>query len=78
MPSQTVIKRIAADCAYIDERGGAGIGLKPAADIVREYGEQFRATAARSPRANRVAGAIWGQRCSKPFERCLALHRCGD
>jgi hypothetical protein len=31
-----------AECAYVDERGGVGIRLKPAAAIVRQYGEQFR------------------------------------
>jgi hypothetical protein len=35
--------RIAAECAYVDERGGVGIRLEPAAAIVRQYGEQFRA-----------------------------------
>jgi hypothetical protein len=34
--------RIAAECAFVDERGGVGIRLKPAAAIVRQYGEQFR------------------------------------
>jgi hypothetical protein len=37
-----VVKRIAAECAYVDERGGVGIRLKPAVAIVREYGDQFR------------------------------------
>ena len=32
MPSQTVIKRSPPSAAYIDERGGVGIRLKPAAD----------------------------------------------
>jgi hypothetical protein len=41
--AEDVIKRIAAECAYVDERGGVGIRLKPAAAIVRLYGEQFRA-----------------------------------
>jgi hypothetical protein len=31
-----------AECAYVDERGGVGIRLEPAAAIVRQYGEQFR------------------------------------
>ena len=38
-----VVRRIAAECAYVDERGGVGIRLEPAAAIVRQYGEQFRA-----------------------------------
>jgi hypothetical protein len=33
----------AADKACVDERGAVGISLKPAAAIVRQYGEQFRA-----------------------------------
>ena len=37
-----VVKRIAAECAFVDERGAVGIRLVPAAAIVRQYGEQFR------------------------------------
>jgi hypothetical protein len=48
LTAEDVIKRIAAECAYVDDRGGVGIRLKPAAAIVRQYGEQFRASAARS------------------------------
>jgi hypothetical protein len=40
---EDVVKRIAAECAFVDERGAVGIRLKPAAAIVRQYGEQFRA-----------------------------------
>ena len=39
---EDVVRRIAAECAYVDERGGVGIRLEPAATIVRQYGEQFR------------------------------------
>lgn len=52
---EDVVKRIAAECAFVDERGGVGIRLEPAAAIVRQYGEQFRrprrrvAQAAKSP-----------------------------
>jgi hypothetical protein len=42
MAAEDVVKRIAAECAFVDERGGVGIRLKPAAVIVRAYGEQFR------------------------------------
>lgn len=42
LTAEDVIKRIAAECAYVDDRGGVGIRLNPAAAIVREYGEQFR------------------------------------
>jgi hypothetical protein len=40
---EDVVRRIAAECTFIDERGAVGIRLKPAAAIVRQYGEQFRA-----------------------------------
>jgi hypothetical protein len=49
MTAEDVVRRIAAECAYVDERGGVGIRLKPAAAIVRQYGEQFR----RRPRQQR-------------------------
>jgi hypothetical protein len=39
---EDVVRRIAAECAFVDERGGVGIRVKPAAAIVRLYGEQFR------------------------------------
>jgi hypothetical protein len=42
LTAEDVVKRIAAECAFIDGRGGVGIRLKPAAAIVRQYGEQFR------------------------------------
>jgi hypothetical protein len=42
LTAEDVVRRIAAECAYVDERGGVGIRLKPAAAIVRQYGEQFR------------------------------------
>jgi hypothetical protein len=42
LTSEDVVGRIAAECTFIDERGAAGIRLKPAAAIVRQYGEQFR------------------------------------
>ena len=39
---EDVVRWIAAECTFIDERGAVGIRLKPAAAIVRQYGEQFR------------------------------------
>jgi len=42
LTTEDVVPRIAAECAYVDERGG-GIWLEPAAAIVRRDGEQFRA-----------------------------------
>lgn len=43
---EDVVRRIAAECTFIDERGAVGIRLKPAV-IVRQYGEQFRRPARR-------------------------------
>jgi hypothetical protein len=40
--AEDVVRRIAAECTFVDERGGVGIRLTPAAAIVRRYGEQFR------------------------------------
>jgi hypothetical protein len=42
MTDENVVRRIAAECAYLDERGSGGIRVEPAAAIVRRYGEQFR------------------------------------
>ena len=49
LTAEDVVRRIAAECTYVDERGGVGIRLAPAAAIVRQYGEQFR----RAPRRQR-------------------------
>ena len=35
LTAEDVVRRIAAECAYVDERGGVGIRLEPAAAIVR-------------------------------------------
>jgi hypothetical protein len=43
LTAEDVVRRIATECAFVDERGGVGIRLEPAAAIVRRYGEQFRA-----------------------------------
>ena len=42
LTAEDVVRRIAAECTYVDERHDVGIRLKPAAAIVRQYGEQFR------------------------------------
>jgi hypothetical protein len=42
LTAEDVVRRIAAECAFVDERGGVGIRLEAAAAIVRQYGEQFR------------------------------------
>jgi hypothetical protein len=49
LTAEEVVKRIATECAYIDERGGVGIRLKPTASIVREYSNQFRLTRPATP-----------------------------
>jgi hypothetical protein len=43
LTAEDVVKRIAAECAFVDERGAVGIRLEQAAAIVRQYGDQFRA-----------------------------------
>ena len=40
---EDVVRRIAAECTSLDEHGTVGIRLKPAAAIVWQYGNQFRA-----------------------------------
>ena len=52
LTAEDVVRRIAAECAYVDDRGGVGIRLEPAAAIVRRYGEQFR----RRPRRKQPRG----------------------
>jgi hypothetical protein len=47
LTAEDVVRRIAAECVFVDERGGVGIRLEAAAAIVRQYGEQFRRAAPR-------------------------------
>ena len=42
LTAEDVVRCIAVEGAYVDERGGIGIRLQPAAAIVRQYGKQFR------------------------------------
>ena len=35
LAAEEVVRRIAAECAYVDDRGGVGIRLEPAAAIVK-------------------------------------------
>ena len=37
LTAEDVVKRIATECAFVDERGAVGIRLQPAAAIVRQY-----------------------------------------
>jgi hypothetical protein len=61
LTAQDVVKRIAAECAFVDERGAVGIRLKPAAAIVRQYGEQFRA-----PKRKQARRSPNRRGCSEP------------
>ena len=67
LTAEDLIRRIAAECAYVDERGGVGIRLEPAAEIVRRYGEQFR----RAPRVGE-RDAPGSRRHSKEPKDCAA------
>ena len=40
--AEEVVRRIAAECAFVSANGEVGIRIKPAAALVRQYGEQFR------------------------------------
>jgi hypothetical protein len=50
LTAEDVVKRIAAERAFVDDQGAVGIRLKPAAAILRQYGEQFRASRRRGQR----------------------------
>jgi hypothetical protein len=50
LTAEDVVRRIATECAYVDELGGVGIRLEPAAAIVRQYGKQFRRASRRQRR----------------------------
>jgi hypothetical protein len=58
---ENVVRRIAAECTFIDERGAVGIRLRPAAAIVRQYGEQFRPARRKQNRRAKAAAVavIW-------------------
>jgi hypothetical protein len=55
MTAEDVVKRIAAECAFISADGEVGIRLEPAAAIVRRYGEQFRQATRQKPRSPKSA-----------------------
>jgi hypothetical protein len=50
MTAEDVVRRIAAECTFISANGEVGIRLRPAAAIVRQYGQQFRTRPRRRPR----------------------------
>jgi hypothetical protein len=49
LSAEEVVRRIAADCAFVDDKCGVGIRLQPAAAIVRAYGAQLRIPQNRKP-----------------------------
>jgi hypothetical protein len=55
MTAEDVVKRIAAECAFIGANGEVGIRIKPAAALVRQYGEQFRQITRQQPRSPKSA-----------------------
>jgi hypothetical protein len=54
---EDVVRRIAVECAFVDDRGGVGIRLRPAIAIVRQYGEQCRERSATRTRPRRPTAA---------------------
>ena len=61
LTAEDVVKRIAAECAFVDGRGGVGIRLRPAAAIVRQYGDQFRRATIATPRGRPARRSSKGQ-----------------
>jgi hypothetical protein len=55
LTAEGVVRPIAAECAFVDDRGGVGIRLKPAIAIVRQYAEQFRERPTTRSRPRRMA-----------------------
>ena len=63
LTADDVVRRIAAECAYVDERGGVGIRLEPAA----ANGDQFRARRRERPAsAGEAASPALSGRVSAP------------
>ena len=42
LTAEDVVRRIAAECAFISANGEVGIRIEPAAALVRQYAAQFR------------------------------------
>jgi hypothetical protein len=42
LTAEDVVRRISSECTFVGVNGEVGIRLRPAAAIVRRYGEQFR------------------------------------
>ena len=70
LTAEDLVRRIAAECASVDERGGVGIRLKPAAAIVRQRGEHS------SGHRGKRGRSLW--RIGHPFTHwCPFLHDTG-
>jgi hypothetical protein len=52
LTAEDVVRRTAAEGGHVAERGGASTRLEPAAEIMRQYEEQFR----RAPQRQRRPG----------------------
>jgi hypothetical protein len=72
LTAEDVAQRIAAECAYVDERGGVGIRLEPAAAIVRRYGEQLTISRRQQPHS---ADGTSASTSADPSARRHAAHR---
>ena len=60
MTAEDAVRRIAAECAYVDRYGAVGIRLEPAAAIVRTYGEQcHQAASSRFSRQSARTVSAW-------------------
>ncbi len=61
LAAEDVVKRIAAECAFVDERGAVGIRLEPAVAIVRvRRSISGAATQVSAPAAETTASAMIG------------------
>jgi len=59
LTAEDVVRRIAAECAFISANGEVGIRLRPAAALVRQYGDQFRRVPPRRrPRTPKSPGLL--------------------
>jgi hypothetical protein len=58
LTAEDVVKRIAAECAFVSANGEVGIRLRPAAAIVRQYGEQFHRAPRRRLRAPKTPSLL--------------------
>ena len=77
---ENFVRRIAAECTFVDERGAVGIRLKPAAAIVRQYGSNSAHSgvgADRGRRNHRLYGERRAAHISVLENRVVAYNRFG-